>query len=68
MLDFNQPSASTLGLINGIMSAGVIIGLFMTPSMTDRMGRKPTIIFGSLITLFGVALQSGANNSRLYIF
>ncbi|KAM3581919.1 hypothetical protein VKS41_006075 [Umbelopsis sp. WA50703] len=49
------------------MSAGVIIGLFMSPSMTDRMGRKPTIIFGSLITLFGVALQSGANNSQMFI-
>ncbi|CAM0139080.1 hypothetical protein VKS41_007892 [Umbelopsis sp. WA50703] len=63
----DNPSNSTLGLLNAIMSVGGTIGVFAGPPASDILGRKKAIILGSLIMLLGVGLQAGATNVNMFI-
>jgi MFS family permease len=47
------------------MSIGGLVGIFIAPSTSDRLGRKLTIFIGSVIMIIGVALQSASINSEL---
>ncbi|CAO3686105.1 unnamed protein product [Umbelopsis vinacea] len=64
---FNSPSASTLGLLNDIRSIGGLVGIFIAPSTSDRLGRKLTIFIGSVIMILGVALQSASMNINMFL-
>jgi MFS family permease len=66
-LDMDNPSNSTLGLLNAIMSVGGTIGVFAGPPASDILGRKKAIILGSLIMLLGVGLQAGATNGMYFV-
>jgi MFS family permease len=66
-LDMDNPSNSTLGLLNAIMSVGGTIGVFAGPPASDILGRKKAIVLGSLIMLLGVGLQSGARNGMYFV-
>lgn len=59
---FNYPRGSMLGLFNASMSAGSLAGLFFVPYLIDWRGRRTGIVIGSLIMLFAVGLQAGAQN------
>ncbi|KAK5124189.1 hypothetical protein LTR85_001892 [Meristemomyces frigidus] len=58
---FNLTPATT-----GLNTASVFIGGFFGPIfsgvMADRLGRRPAILWGSLITLIGVILQTAAQD------
>lgn len=49
------------------MSVGALIGLTILPYIMDNWGRKPSLIFGSLFMLLGVALQSGSINFGMFV-
>ncbi|KAL7793785.1 general substrate transporter [Trichoderma ceciliae] len=63
---FNLNSATT-----GLNTASVFIGGFFGPIwagvMTDRLGRRPAIFWGSLITLLGILLQTAAQNIAMFV-
>ncbi|KAK4550154.1 hypothetical protein LTR36_003121 [Oleoguttula mirabilis] len=55
----------------GLNTASVFIGGFLGPLfsgvMTDRLGRRPAILWGSLITLVGVILQTAAQDVAMFV-
>lgn len=46
---------------------GAMFGCFFGGWVGDRYGRKKAVIFGSLFTLVGGALQAGSQNSNMTI-
>lgn len=65
-LYFNLNPATT-----GLNTAAVFIGGFFGPivsgMMCDKLGRRPTILWGSVITLVGVLLQTAAQNIAMFV-
>ena len=63
---FNLNAATT-----GLNTASVFIGGFLGPIfsgiMSDRLGRRPTLFWGSVITLIGVLLQTAAQNIAMFV-
>lgn len=63
---FNLNSATT-----GLNTASVFIGGFFGPIfagvMTDRLGRRPAIFWGSVVTLLGIILQTAAQNIAMFV-
>ncbi|CAE6472985.1 unnamed protein product [Rhizoctonia solani] len=59
---FGNPSGSTLGMVNAVQNIGVLVALPMAPYVSDKFGRKKSLITGALIMLGGVALQAASTN------
>lgn len=63
---FNLNAATT-----GLNTASVFIGGFLGPLVSgiisDRLGRRPAIFWGSVITLLGVLLQTAAQNVAMFV-
>lgn len=55
----------------GLNTASVFIGGFLGPIfsgvISDRVGRRPAIFWGSLITLLGILLQTAAQNIAMFV-
>ncbi|KAJ6440658.1 sugar transporter [Purpureocillium lavendulum] len=55
----------------GLNTASVFIGGFFGPMiaglMCDRLGRRPTLLWGSVIVLIGIILQSTAQNVAMFV-
>lgn len=55
----------------GLNTASVFIGGFFGPIwagvMTDRLGRRPAIFWGSVVTLLGILLQTAAQNIAMFV-
>jgi MFS family permease len=63
---FNLTPATT-----GLNTASVFIGGFLGPLVSgiiaDRCGRRPAILYGSVITLIGITLQTAAQNIAMFV-
>lgn len=63
---FNLNDATT-----GLNTASVFIGGLLAPLVsgviTDKIGRRPAIFWGSVITLVGVILQTAAQNVAMFV-
>lgn len=63
---FNLTPATT-----GLNTASVFIGGFFGPIwagvITDRLGRRPAIFWGTLVTLIGIILQGAAQNIAMFV-
>lgn len=63
---FNLDAATT-----GLNTASVFIGGFFGPLVSgiiaDRYGRRPAILWGSLLSLVGIALQTAAQNIAMFV-
>lgn len=66
--EFNNPSGTILGLINAAMIIGGIVVLPFGGSLTDRFGRKRTLIAGLVGTLIATVIQaSGKTLAQLIV-
>ncbi|KAK1776641.1 general substrate transporter [Copromyces sp. CBS 386.78] len=54
-------------LITSILSAGTFFGSLMGGDLADWVGRRPTIIFGCLVFIIGVALQTATQGLGLIV-
>lgn len=61
--DFNKPSGPILGIISAAYALGAVLSTPFSPIISDRFGRRWSIIIGSLVMLLGVGLQAGAHTS-----
>lgn len=63
---FNLTPATT-----GLNTASVFIGGFFGPMvggvMSDRLGRRPTLFWASIITMVGILLQTAAQNVPMFV-
>ncbi|KAK8043087.1 hypothetical protein PG994_013570 [Apiospora phragmitis] len=64
---FHNPQAEELALLNAIQSVGQLVALPFCAYVCDRFGRKPALLASAAVMLLGVALQSGAQNTAMFI-
>lgn len=64
---FNSPSDTVTGGIVSAFQGGAIAGTIFNMLFADKLGRRWTIFIGSLVSIFGSALQSGAVNMAMLI-
>lgn len=63
---FDNPNATEIGLIISILEIGAMISSLMVAKLSDKFGRKRTILIGTFVFMIGGTLQSFATN--LYVF
>lgn len=63
---FNDPSATEIGLIISVLEIGAMISSLFVAKLSDKYGRKKTILIGTFVFMVGGCLQSFATN--LYVF
>lgn len=59
---FNQPSKAEIGTVVAILEIGALIASLLVGKIGDIIGRRRTILYGSLIFLVGGALQTLATS------
>ncbi|KAH0588215.1 hypothetical protein H2248_006927 [Termitomyces sp. 'cryptogamus'] len=64
---FHSPQSTLLGLISAMFSLGAIVVLPFVPLITDRLGRRHATALGSLFTIIGAAMQTGAKNFGMFV-
>ncbi|KAM7208636.1 Sugar transporter domain containing protein [Naviculisporaceae sp. PSN 640] len=62
---FNQPNAAAIGTMVAILEVGAFISSLMVGRIGDIIGRRKTILYGSMIFLVGGALQTFAKNMTM---
>ena len=58
---FHQPRASEIGTMVAILEVGAFISSLLVGKVGDMIGRRRTILYGSLIFVIGGALQTSSN-------
>lgn len=58
---FNQPSRAEIGTMVAILEVGAFISSISVGKLGDVLGRRKTILYGSLIFIVGGAMQACAN-------
>ncbi|KAL6849037.1 hypothetical protein ACO1O0_008567 [Amphichorda felina] len=64
---FGNPSSARLGLLNAMYSLGALMAIPFIPSVSQYLGRRMTIITGSIIMVFGAAIQAGSVNTDMFL-
>ena len=64
--DYFRLNAATTGLQTGSVFIGGCLGPFITGPMCDKLGRRPTLFWGSVVTLIGIILQAAAQNVAMF--
>lgn len=60
-------TTNIIGALNGVNSAGAIVGCLLQAWTADKYGRKRTLQLGSLILVVGGALCAGAANMAMFL-
>ncbi|WWD17593.1 hypothetical protein CI109_102034 [Kwoniella shandongensis] len=58
---------ATTGLNTASVYIGKIIGLSVAGLMTDRLGRRPTLFWSSIVSIVGIMIQSFAQNIGMFV-
>jgi MFS family permease len=58
---------ATTGLNTGSVFIGGFFGPIFSGVISDRLGRRPAIFWGSLILLVGIVLQTAAQNIAMFV-
>ncbi|KAF4629697.1 hypothetical protein G7Y89_g8448 [Cudoniella acicularis] len=64
---FNNPTGSTLGLMNAIYQIGSLCSFPFAPYMADWWGRKVPIVTGCLLMVLGGFLGAFCNSYGMYV-
>ncbi|KAH8200927.1 hypothetical protein TruAng_004936 [Truncatella angustata] len=65
--DFFNLNDVTKGLNTASVFIGGCLGPLVSGIITDRLGRRPAIFWGAVITLIGVILQTAANGIAMFV-
>ncbi|KAK3169901.1 hypothetical protein OEA41_009285 [Lepraria neglecta] len=65
---FNQPTRAEIGTMVAILEVGAFIASLSVGRIGDMIGRRKTILFGSMIFFVGGAFQTFANGMPMMIF
>jgi MFS family permease len=65
--DYFNLNAATTGLNTASVFIGGALGPIFSGIISDRLGRRPAIFWGSVITLLGVLLQTAAQNVAMFV-
>ncbi|KAK0230186.1 general substrate transporter [Armillaria fumosa] len=64
---YHSPRSTLLGLMSAIYSLGAIVVLPLVPYVTDHLGRRWAIVFGSILMIIGAALQTASQNFAMFV-
>ncbi|EPQ58903.1 general substrate transporter [Gloeophyllum trabeum ATCC 11539] len=64
---YNHPRSTMLGLMSALYSLGAVAALPFTPTISDRLGRRRSIVFGSVFMLIGAILQTASQNFAMFV-
>lgn len=65
--DYFNLTPATTGLNTASVFIGGILGPLVSGVLSDRLGRRPTIFWGSVLALIGIILQSAAQNVAMFV-
>ncbi|KAF8855322.1 putative hexose carrier protein [Acephala macrosclerotiorum] len=65
--DYFKLNAATTGLNTASVFIGSFLGPLCSGIIADRLGRRPAIFWGSVITLLGILLQTAAQNVAMFV-
>jgi MFS family permease len=65
--DYFNLNPATTGLNTASVFIGGILGPPVGGIMSDRLGRRPAVLWGSVLALIGVLLQSAAQNVAMFV-
>ncbi len=65
--DYFNLNAATTGLNTASVFIGGFLGPLVSGIITDKIGRRLAIFWGSLATLVGVLLQTAAQNIAMFV-
>ena len=66
-LDYFNLNPATTGLQTASVFIGGALGPIVSGIISDRLGRRPAIFWGSAITLLGILLQTAAQNIAMFV-
>jgi sugar porter (SP) family MFS transporter len=66
--DFNNPEGAILGLLVSCYSLGAITAIPFVPLVSDWVGRRYSVVFGSIVMIIGAILQGFSVNIAMFIF
>lgn len=61
---YHHPRSVLLGVMSAMYSAGAICSLPLVPIVADGLGRRWSIITGSLIMIVGATLQTASQDCK----
>ncbi|KAN0112839.1 MFS sugar transporter-like protein [Hyaloscypha variabilis] len=62
---FNNPTSTQTGIVVSFFTGGAFCGAGLAGPSGDKLGRRLTIVIGSIVYLLGGALQTGAANIHM---
>ncbi|KAJ5881343.1 general substrate transporter [Penicillium soppii] len=65
---FRTPQGQTMGVVNAAQSIGSVLALPLAGFISDRFGRKKTLLCGVITVIIASAIQTGAVNLGMFIF
>lgn len=64
---FGHPKGSVLGVVNAAQSIGSVISLPLVGYLSDRIGRRYTLLAGCLTVIIASAIQAGSVNYAMFV-
>lgn len=64
---FDSPEGALLGLLNSVYPLGKVVALFLVSYISDRFGRKTSLLIGFVTCVAFAILQGLANNLHTFI-
>lgn len=65
---FGHPTGSTLGVVNAAQSIGSVVALPVTGTLSDRIGRRLTLLSGAIIIVVASAIQAASVQYGMFVF
>ena len=65
--DYFNLNDATTGLNTASVFIGTTIGTLVSGTMTDRLGRRPAILWGSVVMIVGIVIQTAAQNIAMFV-
>lgn len=66
-LNYFELTTATTGLNTASVFIGGFFGPIFAGVLSDRLGRRPTIFWASLLSLVGILLQTAAQNVAMFV-
>ncbi|KAF9004318.1 hypothetical protein BDQ17DRAFT_1424758 [Cyathus striatus] len=64
---YHSPRSTLLGLMSAMYSLGAIVALPLVPLVTDGLGRRNAILFGSILMVIGAIIQTASQNFAMFV-